>query len=164
MTTGYGRRALVGLCCLGAAWAVLRRSVIRVTVLGASMEPTYHDGDRLLARRGQPLLPGQAVVVEQPRPDGRWPRPPVSWRDGPAEVRKRTWMIKRVAALPGDPVPPNEFPALSGATADRVPPGALLVLGDNREFSVDSRVMGFLPVERVLGVVHRARGHTRLER
>ncbi|MFF3920226.1 S26 family signal peptidase [Streptomyces sp. NPDC001852] len=161
MTTGYGRRALVGVCCLGAAWAVLRRSVIRVTVRGVSMEPTYHDGDRLLARRGQPLLPSQAVVVEQPRPDGSWPRPPISWRDGPAEVRKRTWMIKRVAALPGDPVPRDEFPALSGAVADRVPWGTLLVLGDNREVSADSRVMGFLPVQRVLGVVHRASGHTR---
>jgi signal peptidase I len=47
----------------------------------------------------------------------------------------RKWLIKRVSALPGD--------------------GTVFVLGDNPAASGDSRLHGYLPVDRVLGVVLR---------
>ncbi len=40
----------------------------RITVVGSSMAPTYHDGDRLTAvRRWRPVRVGDVVVVADPR-------------------------------------------------------------------------------------------------
>ncbi|MFJ6195511.1 S26 family signal peptidase [Micromonospora sp. NPDC092111] len=136
-----------------AAVALVARRLVAVTVRGASMQPTYHDGDRVLVRRTTAPTVGQVVVVEQPAPHGRWRRPPLSPTAGPAAVSGRRWMIKRVAAVPGDPVPP--VPALRAVAGERVPPGRLVLLGDNTSASLDSRQLGYFPLDRTLGTVRR---------
>lgn len=65
-------------------------------------------------------------------------------------------MIKRVAAVPGDPVPRDEVPALADVPEACVLPGKLVLLGDNPDVSYDSRRAGYFPAERVLGVVVRS--------
>jgi len=126
---------------------VLRRGLVVVTVRGASMEPTYRDGDRVLVRRRYVPTVGQVVVVERPMHHGDWPAPPA------ARGSHTEWLIKRVAAVPGDPVPRDRVPALADAPEDRVPPGMLILLGDNREASFDSAHIGYIPADRVLGAV-----------
>jgi signal peptidase I len=130
---------------LGAAalvlgtWVWLRRRLFTVTVRGLSMRPALEPGDRVLARR-VPLAAvraGQIVVVAAP--------------DGDAGV---PWLIKRVAAVPGDPVPPW----LDRGRASRVPPNCFLILGDNAAVSRDSRHLGFLAAGDLLGVVVRRLG------
>ncbi|MEU3414618.1 S26 family signal peptidase [Streptomyces sp. NPDC006658] len=145
--------ALGGLAvaALSAAARRMRRSLVSVTVRGRSMEPTYHDGDRVLVRRGGPLARGRVVVVERLPFEARRPAPPGQPGPGP------TWLIKRVAAVPGDPVPRALGPALAAAPQDLVPPGGLVLLGDNPDVSQDSRRMGFFPADAVLGVVVRSR-------
>ncbi|MEU4832116.1 S26 family signal peptidase [Streptosporangium sp. NPDC023615] len=165
MTTGRGRTTLrrtsalsLGLAALAgvAALAALRRRLVVVTVHGESMEPAYHDGDRVLVRRGLTPARGQVIVVERPTVDDRWcdpPRPAVT--AGAGWTDDRDWMMKRVAALPGDPVPYDLVPALADVAEKVVPPGRLVLLGDNRRASFDSRTVGYFPAERVLGVVLR---------
>jgi signal peptidase I len=117
-----------------ALWRGVRRRWLVVTVEGVSMRPTYSPGDRLLVRRGGlgALRRGQAVVVTAV---------------GPVDVPA---FVKRVAALPGDPVPAG-IPV-----PDRVvPPGRLLVVGDNPAASHDSRAVGYFPASSVVGVVLR---------
>ena len=113
-----------------------RRHYTAVTVRGLSMQPTLHDGDRVLVRRIPParLHVGDVVVA---RPD----------RLGIGGDR---WLVKRVAALPGDPVPESV-----GGRVDRtaVPDGALVLLGDNAEASWDSRTLGLFDVLLLLGRV-----------
>ncbi|HEU5032440.1 MAG TPA: S26 family signal peptidase [Spirillospora sp.] len=136
---GAGLAAAGALVALG--WA--RKHLVVVTVDGSSMLPALRDGDRVLARR-RPLdrvRCGDVVVLEPP-PDG-------PYRPGPAGPDGRTWNVKRVAAIPGDPVPPGV--AGEGGT---VPDGSLAVLGDNPD-SVDSRQRGLYPGDRLLGVVVR---------
>ncbi|MEV4137159.1 S26 family signal peptidase [Dactylosporangium sp. NPDC049742] len=148
----YGVSAvLAGAVLLGRC---LARRLVAVTVHGASMEPTYRDGDRVLVRRGGVPAVGQVVVVEYPSLDGTWQLPLL--RDGApaAEVGRRRWLIKRVAAVPGDPVPRDRVPALAG---ERVPPGMVVLLGDNPGSSFDSRRMGYFSGARVLGAVLNAR-------
>src|SRR5262245_65119969 len=119
-----------------------------------SMFPTYLAGDRVLVRRtriGQ-LRVGQVVVFELPDESGGWTadRRPYAARDG--------WMIKRVAALPGDGWPDSALPAGSPCEAPdyaRVPVGRLVVTGDNAAVSRDSRTFGYVPADRLLGVVIR---------
>lgn len=114
--------------------ALLRRQLVVVTVIGMSMVPTYEPGERVVVRRApaHALRRGQVVVFEEPGNTGGW-------------------MIKRVAAVAGDPVPRE----LAGRSETAVPAGRLVVLGDNPNGSFDSREIGYLPGDRVLGVVVR---------
>lgn len=147
------RRGLLGLVALVSAGLVmmLRRLTAVVIVDGDSMWPTYAPGDRVLVRRAREntLRPGQVVVVEQPGEDGTWATRP----RGP--VGRRHWVIKRVAAVPGDPTPQVCWPATAGSDGERVPARKLVLLGDNPDWSHDSRQIGYFPAERLLGVVVR---------
>jgi signal peptidase I len=129
----------VGLGALGVA--LLRRWLIVIEVGGSSMEPTLADGTRLLAVRGTEVRRGQVVVLEH---QGRGARPRLPGASA--------YLVKRIAALQGDPVPPS---VRAVVRVDVVPPGQCVVLGDNTD-SVDSRVWGFVPRSDVVGRVVRA--------
>jgi signal peptidase I len=145
----------VVLALTALAWVVRRRIAV-VTVVGESMQPTFHPGDRVLVRRAglSELRPGQVVVIERPAVSGAWVTPLPRWPG-----RSREWMIKRVAALPGDTLPDLPLsPAMppSKLTAGAVvPPQNLVVLGDNPAGSFDSRQFGYWPAGRLLGIVLR---------
>lgn len=131
------------------AVVLLRRRVVAVSVTGLSMAPTLHAGDRVLVRRTpvDRLQRGDVVVVREPGP----------CRPGdPDGLRGAVLMVKRVAALPGDPAP-AVLPAWARG-GGVVPPGRLVVLGDNPGVSLDSRHFGPVGAERLLGVVVRRLG------
>ncbi len=140
---------------LGAALltgTVLRRTLVVVTVRGGSMEPTYRDGERVLVRRGGRCAVGQVVVVRQE--DDGLPSP--APRQAVAATGTGTaeqWMIKRVAAVAGDRPPPGALPEPYATAGGSVPPGALILLGDNTHNSYDSREAGYFPTTHVLGTV-----------
>lgn len=110
-------------------WA--RRHLVVVTVEGTSMHPAFTDGDRLLVRRGRVRRTGQIAVFRNPVAA----RPP--------------WLVKRVAALPGEPVP-RDFAATVHEPV--CPPGTLLVRGDAAR-TQDSRHFGGVVASSVLGPV-----------
>jgi signal peptidase I len=139
---------LVPLILVGVAAAVavvhVRRRLIVVTVEGRSMEPTLRDGDRVLVRRcdGRRLRRGDVVVLGPPDAvvhDGKSNWTPIRGRQ-----------VKRVAALPGQPVP-----AGIRSPSPMVPPDSVVVLSDNRVVGIDSRRWGPYPVDGVVGVVIR---------
>ncbi|MFI1420061.1 S26 family signal peptidase [Streptomyces sp. NPDC020731] len=148
---------------VGAPVAVglfLGRRFVIVTVHGASMLPTYRDRDRVLVRRRPPVV-GEAVVVEQPSRDasacrtGRTSRVGGHGRPPVARPAERRWLIKRVTAVAGDPVPHSLATVTEGMGSRQVPAGRLVLLGDNPAVSVDSRTLGLFRADRVLGVVVR---------
>jgi signal peptidase I len=130
---------------------VLRRRFAIVTVTGQSMLPALRDGDRVLVRRVRlgRVQAGDVVVVEKPAGETGWPAPPAD------RVAGHEWLIKRAAAVPGDPLPEAFRSRWPGLRDELVPAGRLVVLGDNPEGSYDSRVIGYIPGERLLGVVAR---------
>lgn len=144
--------AASALVVVAAAGAVLliRRSTVVVSVTGHSMVPTLADGDRVVVRRIRRGLPavGDVVVVGEPGPcrPGR--------KDPPPHAR---WLVKRVAAVPGDPGPAF-LPDWARPADGIVPPDRLVLLGDNASLSRDSRQFGPVPVDRLLGVVLRRLG------
>lgn len=150
LVPGLAAVAAVALVA-GTAARLLRQRLAVVAVAGLSMQPTLAPGDRVLIRRvpAGRVQVGQIVVIEEPGDDGAWTTAPLAWPAG-----DREWMVKRVAAIPGDPRPL----ALPAGPADGqvVPAGRLVVLGDNLALSRDSRQMGYIPAERVLGVVQRS--------
>jgi len=136
-----GALAVAALVALAVWWA--RRTLVIVTVSGESMEPTFRHGDRVLVRRAgiDAVRPGQVVVVAPGRPQ---------------RLTKdyAFWMIKRLRAVPGDPVPRDEVPILRSEPGSTVPEARMVVLGDNPSGS-DSRQLGYFYTANLLGVVVR---------
>ncbi|WP_406383309.1 S26 family signal peptidase [Streptomyces sp. NBC_01618] len=150
--------------CAAATLVWLRLRVIRIRISGVSMLPTFRPGDRVLARRvpESRIVTGDIVVLasparslEQIKMEGR-PYEPVAWEPHtPLSPGGRdSWVIKRVAAMPGEPVPPSVLGRVTGAV---VPQGSFIALGDNAADSIDSRHHGYLPLDGVLGRVVRRR-------
>ncbi len=131
----------------------IRAFVVEAYVInGRSMEPTFHDSERLLiskfAPRFESLNRGDIVIFDHPEEPG-----------------KR--LIKRVLGFPGENVeirsgvlfidgqridePYLEGDAGSNFGPEEVPAGKFFVLGDNRGISNDSRRIGFIPQDRVIG-------------
>lgn len=138
---------------------VLNLFVVQVTeVRQRSMEATLLQSDRVLVskvdyRLGEPR-PGD-IVVFNPTTDVQIP------------------YVKRVVAVAGETVDlrggrlyvngqPRDFVDARGATVAqspeityplKVPPGYFFAMGDNREFSSDSRSFGPQPDDRIIGKV-----------
>jgi signal peptidase I len=147
---------LVALACLaGAALSgrALRRKIAIVTVRGRSMQPALTAGDRLLIRRVSPerLRTGQIVVIAGTREDGTSASRRRSWPPAGDD-----WLIKRLAARPGEPTPALVLTASAPGAEPMVPAGKFVVLGDNLDCSLDSRLLGYIAAERLLGIVIRA--------
>jgi len=118
----------LSLALAAMVWAIANLRIAVVT--GPSMYPTLRHHDRVLVRRTRRPRRGDIVLVRMPAPAGAH------------------WIVKRVAALPGDPAPAH----LSGP---RVPAGMLVLLGDNAQASADSRDFGYVPAERLFGIIVR---------
>lgn len=146
----------LGLCAvmLGAPVVLLRWSHIVITVTGPSMSPAFEPGDQVLLRRRPAgrIRRGTVIVLREPSPHHMWTGLPVAGRTA-GRVGRTSWVIKRVAAVSGDPVPVSVRRAAGGTAV--VPPRAVVVLGDNRAQSADSRQWGFVPTHQVLGVAIR---------
>ena len=128
-----------------------------IKVNGVSMDSTLHDGDIMLLNKLQYKRYGlkrfDIVVIKS--------------RD--------TRIIKRIIGLPGDSVKvvdntlyindekyeeeyldegtiTNDFTLEELFDTDKVPEGKYFVMGDNRDDSLDSRILGFIDEEDVEGI------------
>jgi signal peptidase I len=156
---------------------VLKTLVVQAFFIpSSSMEPTLAPGDRILVQKVV-YGPDRGDVIVFSDPQGR-PGPDrgivggfVHWLSSTLGIERPEHedFIKRAIGLPGETVELRDGrlfvdgvqisePYLRGAvdTRDygpvRVPEGALLVLGDNRLNSNDSRFgLGFVPVDKVVG-------------
>jgi signal peptidase I len=153
--TGWVLAILGGAVVVGGAvvrGAVrARRRFVEVTITGTSMAPTFTGGERVLVERARVgrLRRGDIVVVRCTPPGVAGP---VQGRPG----RYHLWLIKRVAAVAGDPVPADVAAAAGRPAGSRIPDGRFVVLGDNADGSLDSRTCGLFDTDCLLGIM---RGH-----
>jgi signal peptidase I len=125
--------AAVTTAVLVAGAFLLRHCYIFVTVRGNSMWPAYTDGQWVLVRRTRRCRPGDVVMFRAP---------------AGSDIG---WLIKRVSAVGGDPVPADLRTLVEDGP---VPDGHVAVRGDS-ERSLDSRHFGFVPAARIVGRVRR---------
>lgn len=123
-------------------------------VYGNCMEPNLYTGERLLGNkllyRLHPPRRGDIIVFRYPQDPRKiyvkrvvgLPGETVSIRDGVVMVDGRRLPEEYVARLPHDDYP-----------STRIPDNHYFVLGDNRDFSSDSRVWGTVPRENVEGKI-----------
>jgi signal peptidase I len=126
---------------VAAGLYVARRRLLVIDVVGNSMSPTYASGDRLLVRRTRRARTGDVVIAHH-QEGGH--------RDARTEPLATTWLVKRMAALPGEAVPEPVLAAVDGQRS--VPAGMAVLLGED-EASADSRTWGFVPLADIAGVV-----------
>jgi signal peptidase I len=113
------------------------------------MEPTYNDKTKLLVRRltSPSLTVGQVAVLKGMKTTGE---------DLPsAKARDADLILKRVIAVEGNLVDPLWVPAGHPSASKLLGPGLVVVMGDNREHSVDSRLLGPVSVKCAVGYVVR---------
>ncbi len=126
-------------------------------VRGASMEPTYHNGDYLiideLSYRFGAVTRGDVIVFRFPGDPSQFfikriiglPGDTVEGRDGMLYITSggvETLIDEDYIKLPT----PDDFKIITG-------PNEFVVLGDNRGASSDSRRWGILPKENIVGKV-----------
>ncbi|HCE00366.1 MAG TPA: signal peptidase I [Armatimonadetes bacterium] len=133
--TGFGL-VLVMILVLAVLFYANFRTVV---VSGPSMEPTFKSGDRLLASRAYWLVgPIQKKDIVVVKPEG-----------------SSTYVIKRVAYMPGETVDyqniPDNWPLTNGPY--KVPEGKVYLLGDNWANSEDSRKYGPVSESAILGKI-----------
>lgn len=132
-----------------------------LTVSSSSMVPALCPGDRVLVLSWKATLEnvrrGDVIVVKAPRSQAN--------------------LVKRAVGLPGDVVEIRDAllyvndqlvdePAVDHAAIDslyygpvHVPTGHVLVLGDSREVSIDSRSFGPVPASQLVGTVATRLAH-----
>lgn len=147
---------------------LLRLTVIEPRYIPSlSMYPTFEIGDQLavekISKRIRPFDRNEVVVFN----------PPASFRQiiennyGGSSKKSKEALIKRIVAVEGDEVKVrNGKLFINGVKQDEpftaedaayefgpvsVPAGNVLVLGDNRNHSLDGHIWGFLPKENVIG-------------
>ena len=151
----------IALLALGSYLLISHFFLQSVTVVGVSMFPTLHDSDRYLLNRWvfyvRAPRSADVVVIRDPMDNG--------------------FSVKRIVAAAGDSVcvkegcvfvngrqieeaylPPGTHTYAAAGHAEQwfqCNRGQYFVLGDNRNFSVDSRVYGPVPRQNILGLVIR---------
>jgi signal peptidase I len=143
MNTAISLAIALGIAVTIAWRRWLQRRWIVVTVQGDSMAPTLQHGQQIVARRAgasAPVRRGDVVV----------------FRLSPMQVQEQVserlvHRVKRVAAVAGDPVP-TWMGRPDGGQSQRVPPGCIVVAGDNAR-SQDSRHLGYVDGSAIVAVL-----------
>lgn len=148
----------------------------RFEVHQVSMEPSFHEGQRVVVSRLEMLWPNWLVGIAEAAGEER--AAPVYLQRGQVVVLYRTAeqagdpLIKRVIGLPGDTIELRDgavyrngnlvdepyvhgarTPCLNQCAPLTLGPNQYFVMGDNRPNSMDSRSFGPVPGDRIIGRV-----------
>lgn len=134
---------------------LIRAFVVQVYLVeGESMEPTLHTSERLLVNkfvyRFRSPAPGEIVVLQDPgQPRRELIKRVVAVAGETVEVKKGVVYINGKALQ--EPYKNTTHTQYADVPPVTVLPGNIFVMGDNRGRSLDSRMIGPIPLSRVEG-------------
>lgn len=137
------------------AFAILTVVIINslfgvVQISGTSMQPTYENGDMVMYKTGSKCKNGDIIIFQSTD----------------EQYGSEKQIIKRVIGVAGDEIcVENEILYVNGKEVHEgykqgntgdianiiIPEGYVYVLGDNREHSKDSRSVGLISVDTIIG-------------
>jgi signal peptidase I len=120
-------------------------------VSGDSMAPTLRSGDVVLVQRHASVHSGSLLVLRDPQDGSLVVKRAVATGGQTVEIRDAYLYVDGVA-LDEPFVDHSRIDGVYFGPAT-VPAGAVFVLGDSRDGSIDSRVFGPVPVSAVVGRV-----------
>lgn len=148
------RPVALGAVAVACTWAISAWVLSPVAVASSSMAPTFCEGSRVLVLRpgaGGSAGAGDVVTFVSPQDGAQWIKRVVAVEGQTVEIDDGRLLVDDVAV---------DEPYVDLSTVDgtftrvfSVGPGALFVLGDSREFAVDSRDFGPIPRSSVTGRV-----------
>jgi signal peptidase I len=149
------REIVETIALFAIVFTMARFAIGNYSILGQSMEPNYHQEQRLLVDKVTPRLfgysSGDIVIVHSPLQDIELIKRLIGKPGDTIELRdNRVYVNDKPLSEPY--LPPN---ANSGATRDQtrwtLGPDEYFIMGDNRSFSQDSRVFGPVKSENIVG-------------
>jgi signal peptidase I len=149
------REIVETIALFALVFTVARVAIGNYSILGQSMEPTYHQEQRLLVDKVTSRLfglnRGDIVIVHSPVQDIELIKRLIGKPGDTIELRDNRVFVNG-EALNEPYLPPD---ANSGPTRDTskwtLGEDEYFILGDNRSFSQDSRVFGPVRLENIIG-------------
>jgi signal peptidase I len=158
-------KTILFVALLGLMLFSLRHYVFTpVIVKGDSMDPTLHDGERVIALKNTQINRFDIITFEAPDDVGKnyikrvigLPGDVVEYREDTLYINGKAYDEPYLAAFRAkltDGFPLTADFTMTDFGVEQIPKGKLLVLGDNRRISKDSRMIGLIDQSVVLGDV-----------
>lgn len=136
-----------------------------VQVKGSSMNPTLHNGERMIEIKYQQLNRFDIVTLDAPNETGQFyikriiglPEEVISYEKGilyvNGKVYQEPYLEKYTKQLTDDLPLTLNLEGDSTFTFKKIPKGKYLVLGDNRRDSKDGRYFGFIDKDAIHGKI-----------
>ncbi len=150
---------------LGIYYLIFNFVLSNDTVSGPSMEPTFESGDRLITTRNSAIKRGEIIVFKAPDEPGALyikrviglPGDTVSSKNDVTYINgkpiKEPYLNAYKKKLAPNTLYTNNFSLKKLFGVTRVPKGSYFVMGDHRDVSKDSRMIGFIKKSAIIGRV-----------
>lgn len=148
------RSVTLGAVAVACTWACSAWVLSPVTVASSSMAPTFCEGERILVLRpgaGAAAAVGDVVVFDEPRTGAQWVKRVVAVEGQTVEVYDGRLLVDD--AVVDEPYVDHRTVDGTFTRTFTVGPDSVFVLGDAREFAVDSRDFGPISRSSVTGRV-----------
>lgn len=150
---------------LGIYYIVFTFFLSNETVSGPSMQPTFESGDRVIAIRHSTLKRNDIVILKAPDEPGAlyikriigMPGDTVESKNDVMYINgkpiKQPYLTQYESKLPNGQLYTNNFSLETLFHVKRVPANSYFVMGDHRDVSKDSRIIGFIKRQAIVGQV-----------
>ncbi|PLT35818.1 signal peptidase I [Bacillus sp. V5-8f] len=153
-------KALV--CAVGFAFICHTFLFTPVKVQGESMMPTFQNDNRLIVSKISKIQHFDIIVFDAPDSDEKYIKRVIGLPGDTIKVKndilyingkkfEEPYLRENKAKIPHETNLTEDFTLKNYTGEYKVPAGKLFVMGDNRPYSNDSRIFGFIPMDSVVG-------------
>ena len=144
---------ILAIIIIGLYLVVFRFLLANETISGPSMQPTFENNDRVIAVRHSKLSRGDIVILKAPDEPGDSikSKNDVMYING--KQIKEPYLTEYKKKLSKGQLYTNNFSLEQLYHVKRVPKNCYFVMGDHRNVSKDSRMIGFIKRQDIIGEV-----------